>query len=357
MPVPSPVASGDAAIQQALNGGSAGTPPPVPGYSGANSGSAPAPNQTGLNGNVTVGSYTLGLNNGVTPTDTVRVGGTQNIGSGGHALGEANGPEGQKEGVTAKPTAQQAKSDTVANQLQQFANWTTDQYTTFRNQAYQMGLTTSRNAPKSEVLVAWQTVVEEASLSNLDIPSLIKKAVAGGWNSLNAQLAPEDNGLGGTGNSNNSPDPSNSTTQTSYVSYMDPATAQGTLADAFQRLLGRNPTTKEYQAFLQSLYSYETNEATGKYDNKQTEVTNPEQAGQGGDGSPGSGKTSNTQENIISQRQIATRGAEFLAGQQALNNPEAGNYQASTTYFHAFMSALAGAGAGLSASGPTNSAP
>lgn len=323
--------------------------PPVPGYDTASpapqatvAGGAPAPQASAANGTVTVGSYTLGLNSGVNPTDTVRTAGTHSIGTGGRALGEDGS-------VThASPATQESNSDTVAHLLQQFNGWTTTQFEQFRQQAYQMGLTTTRTAAKAEVLVAWQTVVEEAAKDNLSTTDVINQAVSGGWNSINPQIAPGDNGLAGTGNINNSPDPSNSTTQTTYTSYMDPATVQGTLADAYQRLLGRNPTTAEYQAFLKSVYSYEDQENTGKFDSK----TNTTQNAGGG-----SGKTSNTLENIISQRQVATRGAEFLAGQNAMANPEEGAYQAATTYFNAFAKALAGPAAGMQASGPTNTAP
>jgi len=322
--------------------------PSVPGFdspSVAPSSGASAPSGGGGN-TVVVGNYNLSLQAGVNPTDTIATGKKVPIGSGGRMIGEGN------QVTRAKPSAPTSQTDTVANVLKGFSGWSTTQYETFRNQAYQMGLTSSKTAAKTEVLVAWQTVVEEAAKDKLAPPELIKRAVAGGWNSLNPKIVPGDNGLAGTGNAGNNPNPSssNSSSQTTYVSYMDPATAQGTLADAFQRLLGRNPTTKEYQAFLNSLYSYEDKENTGKFDNKTTESA----PGNASTGAPGE---SNVQQNIVSQRQVSTRGAQFLAGQTAIGKPEEGAYQAATTYFNAFAKALAGPAAGMSASGPTNSAP
>lgn len=326
--------------------------PPVPGYDNSSTGvgatgvNGPAPAAQGAaDGTVTVGAYTLGLNNGVKPTDTLSVDGTHSIATGGRMLGE--GAEVQH----ARPSQQSGNTDTVAHQLQLFNGWSATQLNTFRLQAYQMGLTSSKTASKAEVLIAWQTVVEESAKDNLNPTSLIKKAVAGGWSSLNPRIQPSDNGLAGTGNVNNSPDASNSTTQTTYTSYMDPATVQGTLADSFQRLLGRNPTTEEYQAFLKSVYAYEDKENTGKFENKSTDKTNATPGG------GGTGASSNVQENIVSQRGVSTRGAQFLAGQAAMANPEEGSYQAATTYFNAFAKALAGPAAGMQASGPTNSAP
>lgn len=325
--------------------------PPVPGYDtpapGATAGAnIPAPQATGspqaANGTVTVGSYTLGLNSGVNPTDVVRTAGTHNIGTGGRMLGEG------AEVTRAQPSQQESNSDTVAHLLQSFNGWTTTQYEQFRQQAYQMGLTTSRTAGKAEVLVAWQTVVEEAAKDNLSTQDVIKSASVAGWNSINPAIAPGDNGLGGTGNVNNSPEPSNSTTQTTYTSYLDPATVQGALADAWQRLLGMNPSSSDYQAFLNQVYQYEDQENTGKFEDKTTDKTN---AGNG------AGASSNVNENVISQRQIGTRGLEFLAGQSAMANPQEGAYQAATTYFNAFAKALSAPAAGMQASGPTAMAP
>lgn len=331
--------------------------PPVPGYdmpTGGTSGSTTSSGSTTVqgaaNGTISVGGYTVSLNNGVNPGDTVRVAGTHPIGTGGQPLGEASGNAGIREGgdfIT--PGVPVANTDTVQNQIQSFASWSGDatRYNQFRLQAYEMGLVPTKSASKAELLVAWQTVVEEAAKENVSIPDILAKGTSGGWNSLNPQIAPGDNGLDGTGNINNSPD--NSTTRTTYVSYLDPAQIQGSLADSYQRLLGRNPTSAEYQAFLNSVYSYENQENTGKFENK--DVTNPTP---GGGPNAGGGATL---ENIISQRGIGQRGLQFLAGQAAMNQPEEGAYQAATTYFNAFAKALAAPAAGMQASGPTAMAP
>jgi len=275
-------------------------------------------------------------------------------------------------------TINTTKTDTVANVLQGFNGWSTTQYNTFRDQAYAMGLTPSKTASKADVLVAWQTVVEESAKQKTSPTELIQKASQVGWNNMKPSITPGDNGLTGTGEINNSPPGANSssssqtggsaTTQTTYVSYMDPATAQGTLADAFQRLLGRNPTTKEYQAFLNSLYSYQQDENTGKFEqstkatdtlkNRTTDKTNAG-GNTGATSSTGSGSTTDTNvnQNIVSQRGIGARGSQFLAGQSAINMPEEGAYQAATTYFNAFAKALGGPAAGLTSAAPNNSAP
>jgi len=331
---------GDSAISNALNGGSAGTAPPVPGYDGSVApGAAPS---TGLT--VAVGSYNLSLNSGVKPTDQVMIGGGHQTATvAGRQLLDNGG------GVQTKASVATANTATVASQLQAFNSWSTNDYQKFRDQAYAMGLTASKSAGKAEVLVAWQTVVEEAAKENKAIPDIVKVASAGGWSALKPQIVPADNGLGGTGNANNSPDASNSTSQTNYVSYMDPATAQGTLADSFQKLLGRAPTGAEYQAFLNSLYSYQDDENTGKFEAKSSTSANP---GQATDASGGSGASSNTTTNTVSQRQVGARGAGFLADQAAIANPAEGAYQAATTYFNAFQKALSGPAAGMAPSGP-----
>jgi hypothetical protein len=342
---------GDTAIQQALQGGGAGTAPVVPGYNPTGTGAASPASPGGAGGvTVQVGNYTLSLNSGINPTDQVMIGG-------GHDSARVAGRQllDNGGGVQTKASTPTANTATVASQLQAFNGWSANDYQKFRDQAYAMGLTATKTAGRAEVLVAWQTVVEEAAKDNVATTDIVQKAVNGGWNSIKPSIVPADNGLNGTGNINNSPEASNQTTQTSYVSYMDPATAQGTLADAFQRLLGRNPSTEEYQAFLNSLYAYQDKENTGKFEVKSTDSTNAGQGGTGGAG--GTGPSSNVQQNIISQRQVSTRGAQFLAGQTAIANPEEGAYQAATTYFNAFQKALSGPAAGMSASGPTNSAP
>lgn len=309
-----------------------GGPPPVPGYDT----SATTPQTGGSTGgvgvanaeNLQVGNYTISLVNGIKSSDMVQV----DFGQGGYTS-ERGGPN----------------YDTVGNVLQKFANWSNTDFQKFRLQAYQAGLIPSKTASKAEVLVAWQTVVEEAVKEKLSPTELIQKAVdGGGWNSLQPTINPSDNGLAGTGNANSLPE--GSTTQTTYVSYLDPATIQGAQADAWYRLLGRNPTSQEYQDFMQQVYGYQGAENTGKFET--TDKTAQPGAGPGG----GPGGT-DTMQNIISQRGIGQRGLQFLAGQAAMSNPEEGMYQAATTYFNAFMKALAGPAAGMQASGPTIQAP
>jgi hypothetical protein len=151
---------------------------------------------------------------------------------------------------------------------------------------------------------------------------------------------------------------------------------QGTLADAFQRLMGRNPTNAEYQAYMTLVTNYENAANTGKFETniKLTDSQKFNDKGQVVDKTTGtpidpsqvqtdvtdaSQQNTNTQtmQNIVSQRGLGTRGAQFLAGQAAMNAPGEGNYQAATTYFNAFMKSLAGPAAGMQASGPTNTAP
>lgn len=298
-------------------------PPPVPGY---DTSAAPAQASTAqVSGGQTlqVGNYTLSFINGINPTDKVI-----------KATDYLNTPG----GVRSTPTY-----DTVGNVVQSFGGWSTDQFQKFRLQAYQAGLLPSKTASKAEVLVAWQTVVEEAVKQKIAPDALIASAVSsGGWNNIKPTIMPSDNGLAGTGNANSLPD--QTTTQTTYTSYLDPATIQGAQADAWYRLMGRMPTQEEYQKFMNDVYTYQTQENTGKFETSQKGVN------------PDTGGTA-AQNNIISQRGVGQRGLEFLAGNAAMANPDEGTYQATTTYFNAFMKALAGPAAGMSASGPTTTAP
>lgn len=237
------------------------------------------------------------------------------------------------------------------------------------DEMYAAGLLSSKKAPSAaEVAFAWQLVTQEAALqyatngSSSDMRSpdqVLAKAAAVGWNNIGARQAPGDVGVNGTGNLNNAVD-STSQSQTVYKSYVDPATAMGTLADSYFRLMGRNPTSKEYNAFLQTVYGYENEVNTGS---DKTVTKGPitgsidpntglpvDQAG-----TPTSGTDAQT--NTVSQRGIGTRGLQFIAGQQALSSPEEGAYQAATTYFNAFIKALQGPAAGMEASGPTVTIP
>jgi len=286
--------------------------------------------------------------------------------------------------------------DVIAT-VQEYDNWSADQKNQFKNQAYQLGLTNSKNASATQVALAWQTVVETAAQEQKTPASILSAAQkAGSWNAMTTTsgVHPNDIGAAGSGNTNSQADGTtgsttgsqgitstqsqqNMTTKTSYTSYLDPATVQGTLADAYQRLMGRNPTPAEYKAFLDSVYSYENDANSGKFEtgvvlkdgqkidaktgkvvDTKTGAVVPESAitRLGTDATTNTGDT-NTQKNIVSQRGLGTRGAQFLAGQAAMQNPEEGTYQASTTYFNALIKALSGPAAGMSASGPTAMAP
>ncbi len=310
-------------------------------------------------------------------------------------------------GAGADIQAQTPGTSDVISVIQQFNTMAKDanQLATFKAQAYQVGLTNTKNASLTQLALAWQTVAEEAAQEQKPPQYVLNAAVkAGSWNAVNSGgVHPNDVGAAGSGNPNSSPDSSTTSTsqqttntQSNYVSYLDPATVQGTLADAYQRLVGRNPTQAEYQAFLNSVYTYEDQANTGKFESKvvlkdgqkfdtktgavvdtttgqpvppediQTTDSsgNPTQttsgtapSGTGPTSNSTSTGTTNTQQNTITQRGLGTRGAQFLAGQDAMNNPEEGNYQAATTYFNAFIKALSGPAAGMQSSGPTAMAP
>ena len=257
---------------------------------------------------------------------------------------------------------------TVMEQIQTIQDWygKANIRQKYINEMYQAGLISSKKSPSAnEVASAWAMVVQEAAIENknagtspLSAEDLLAKAAQQGWTSLNPTLSTQDGGVNGTGNLNNAVDTS-SQSETDYKSYVDPATAMGTLADSYFRLMGRNPTRGEYQAFLNSIYSYQEQENTGKFE-QTTKGPNTGNSGtstdQPVDQSGTTGGTS-TQTNVVSQRGVGTRGVQWLAGQQALSSPEEGTYQASTTYFNAFIKALGEPAAGMAASGPTVAIP
>lgn len=334
----------DQQIAQALNGGSAGSPPAVPGYSsGTVSGGGGYSTLIGTTGQntVAVGRSVLALN--VDPGSKV---------PGSVPVGElTNAARLQLPNQVWRQEVGQSKALTVTQLLQQYTSWSAEQLLTFKQKIYQAGLVATAKPTATETLIAWQAVVEEAATQNKPWQQILDTAISGGWNTIATDRTTADYGLSGNGNSVGSGKGGSlgsSTTQTTYVSYMDPATAQGALSDAMYRLLGRTPTPHEYQAFLKGLYTYQNEANTGKFDEKTTDKSGSAATG---------GTTSNVQENIIAQRGLGQRGAQFLAGNEAMNNPDYGPYQAATTFFHAFMQALTGPAAGMQQSGPTVTAP
>lgn len=263
---------------------------------------------------------------------------------------------------------------TVMEQLNSISTWSQD--TTKKaqivNQMYAAGLLTSKKAPSArEIALAWQLLVQEAALNTKDLSSptemttpegVLAKAAQQGWNAIGAKQTVSDTGLGASGNINGSQDTS-SQSETVYKSYVDPATAMGALADSYYRLMGRNPNSGEYQAFLQSIKGYQDEVNTGKDTSttKGPSGTNIDQTTglpvdqSGNTGGPTTAGT-NTQTNVVSQRGIGQRGIEFLAGQAAMGNPEEAQYQAATTVFSAIIKALGAPGA-AGESGPTTTAP
>lgn len=258
--------------------------------------------------------------------------------------------------------------DTVLNQIQSIQGWYGN--LTMRKQIIQQMfdaglLTSTKNPSAAEVASAWGLLVEEAAfqqmgkgtLGAITPQDLLAKAAAGGWNAINPTLSATDAGLRGTGNFRGSAD---TTSETVYKSYLDPATVMGTLADSYFRLVGRNPTPTEYNAFLQTIYGYQEAENTGKLDKKSTVPSSGAGLIDPSTGQPVAPSDSSgavTQTNVVSQRGIGLRGLQFMAGQSAMANPEEGAYQAATTYFNAFIKALSGPAAGMQASGPTTTVP
>jgi len=268
-------------------------------------------------------------------------------------------------------TAEQARKWNFTSALNSITNWYQNSSTRqkYIDEMYTAGLISSKKSPSAEeVTRAWALVVQESALQiqdpNGDIhlfspDQVLSKAAEKGWNAANFKQSPGDAQVAGNGNPNNSPDTS-SQSETVYKSYVDPATAMGTLADSYFRLMGRNPTQGEYQAFLNSVYGYQEQENTGKFETTQkgpnTGTAVDPTTGMPVDQSGTTGGTS-TQTNVVSQRGIGTRGLQFMAGQQALADPEEGAYQAATTYFNAFIKALQGPASGMEASGPTITVP
>lgn len=265
----------------------------------------------------------------------------------------------------------ESRLQTVQSALNEITTWYSNSSSRqkYINEMYAAGLITSKKSPSAEELArAWMLVVQESALQiqdpNGDIhlfspDQVLAKAAQNGWNEAGFKQSPGDVQVFGNGNQNNSAE-TNSQSETIYKSYVDPATAAGTLADSYFRLMGRNPTQSEYDAFFKSLYAYQSEENTGKFEDIQ-KGPNPDNVapstGQPVDQSGTTTGGTSTITNTVSQRGIGMRGVQFLAGQQALASPEEGAYQAATTYFNAFVKALQGPAAGMEASGPTTTVP
>lgn len=264
-------------------------------------------------------------------------------------------------------------ANTVMEQIQSIQDWYSKANIRqkYIDEMYSAGLISSKKSPSAnEVASAWAMLVQETALENktagasaVSPDDLLAKAAKQGWASLSPTISTQDGGVNGTGNLNNAVDSTNQS-ETIYKSYIDPATAMGALADAYYRLMGRNPNPGEYQAFLQSVKGYQDTVNTGS-DKTTTKSPNTgaidpatglpvDQSGSSGAIPSASG--TNTQTNVVSQRGIGQRGIEFLAGQAAMANPEEAQYQAATTVFSAIIKALGAPGA-AGESGPTVTAP
>jgi hypothetical protein len=265
-------------------------------------------------------------------------------------------------------------SNTVMDQIKTIQSWYSQANVRqkYINEMYQAGLISSKKSPSAnEVASAWAMVVQEAAIQNKTAgvsattpDDLLAKASQQGWSALNPTISTQDGAVNGTGNLNNAVETS-SQSETIYKSYVDPATAMGALADAYYRLMGRNPNAGEYQAFLKGVYGYQEQVNTGS-DKTVTKGPNTgnidpqtglpvDQSGTTTSGAPPLAGTS-TQTNVVSQRGIGQRGLEFLAGQAAMANPEEAQYQAATTVFSSIIQALGAPGA-AGTSGPTVTAP
>lgn len=260
-----------------------------------------------------------------------------------------------------------APDTTIVSKLGEIESWygNATKRSQIIQQMYAAGLVTSKKAPSAtEVINAWALIVQEAALENksgttISPEDLLAKAAKTGWNSISASIQPSDAGAVGTGNLNNAADASTTSSQTIYKSYLDPATVMGAQADAWFRLMGRNPTQQEYQSFLNSVFAYQDADNTGKFES-QTKDPSDTLTGDNANNAAGIAAAQNDpnmQTTTVSQRGIGTRGLQFLAGQAALSNPEEGAYQAATTYFNAFIKALSGPASGMQASGPTTTVP
>lgn len=265
-------------------------------------------------------------------------------------------------------------ANTVMAQIQTIQDWygKANIRQKYIDEMYQAGLISSKKSPSAnEVAAAWAMVVQEAAIQNrtlgtsaMSADDLLSKASQQGWSSINPTLSTQDGGVNGTGNLNNAVDSTNQS-ETIYKSFIDPASAMGALADAYYRLMGRNPTSAEYKAFLDNVTQYQEDVNTGKYETKTkgpdtgqgvTPTGLPvDQTGTSTSGTPQAGTSTIT--NTVAQRGLGQRGLEFLAGQSAMANPDEANYQAATTVFKAILTALGPPGAGLTGSGPTVTAP
>lgn len=307
-------------------------------------------------------TYYINVASGLEPTQSV-MGSRQTTGMP-VARGRARAFEETPIGVIADV---QGTGQTVAEKIQDIQSWygNATKRAQIVQQLYAAGLVTSKKSPSAaEVINAWALVVQEAALENkagvsISPEDLLAKASKTGWNSLSATLTPDATGSAGTGNLNNAADASTTTSQTIYKSYLDPATIMGAQADAWFRLMGRNPTQAEYKSFLDSVFQYQDASNTGKFES-QTKDPSDKLTGSSADQIAGMDQAQTdpaTQTSIVSQRGIGQRGLQFLAGQAALANPEEGAYQAATTYFNAFIKALSGPASGMQASGPTSTVP
>lgn len=322
--------SGDALINQALSGGGPGGaagPAPVPGYS-----TSPTATTTDSNGNitVTVGSVKISLDSGVDPNQKINRGFV------------SSNPTGAASGSLEMG---QAKTETLAQVIQEYAGWSSTQKAQFKQEGAAIGLFTTKTPTDAEMANAWARVVQDAAAKNTAPEDLIQQAAQNGGYAAVGGTTGTGTGAGGSGLPGGTPSASNSSNNVTYLSYLDPATVQGVLADSIYRLLGRNPTPEEYQSFLNSVYGYQSEQNRNIL--HQTETDKSGTAGTGGT------DTSTTGE-VIRQNNLSSGGVQYMAAQQAYANPDYGRYQAATTYFNAFMKALSGPASGMTGSGPTN---
>jgi len=330
---------------------------------------------------ITVGKIKVSLDPRVHSADAVKRAGMTTI-----TVPTENSTGGIRPGQGTKTQVQNQK--TVAATIQEAASWTKTEHDQFVLAAQGAGLISQKNPSLAEVASAWALVVQEAALQQKTPEELLDVAKTTGWSTINPTIQPSDIGLSGSGvggggtatNSQTTTDTKSqaaTTSQTSYINYLDPAQIQGAMADAWQRLLGRNPRSEEYQAFLNTVYGYENKANSGRFetgvvlkdgqkiDDKTGKVVDiktgapiPEnQVTRIGDQNISSTTDTNVQKNIVSQRGIGQRGLQFLAGQSAMADPNYGNFQAATTYFHALVAALGGPAQGMSATGPNAMAP
>lgn len=390
MTVPTPPPNpGDAALSGALQGGSAGS-------SGNDTTNLSQGQDSQGNEIIVVGSTKVSVDSRVKGADPVKRAGTTTIKVvGANVINQQDSRGGLKQGAATNQTQTVQKQASLKAVIQEAANWTKTQQNQFKQQAIAAGLISTKNPGYAEIVQAWALVVQEAALQAKTPEELISNAASsGGWQTVSPTIQPSDMGLSGAGGNpatssattttdttgtqtTNTQSTAATTSHTSYVSYMDPATVQGALADAYYRLMGRNPTSAEYQAFLNTVYGYENQANTGKFESgvvlkagqkidQSTGTVVDEKTGKpvtesditriGGQDINQFSDT-NTQKSVVSQRGIGTRGAQFLAGQAAMSDPGYGQYQAATTYFHALQQALSAPGSGMQASGPTNTAP